>query len=78
MKNSPFLSAGADYPTDVLTIPVAPGSGTIDIQVPIFDDNIAENDQYFIGVLAISGDSAGAEIGETDSVLLRIDDDESK
>ena len=47
--------------------------------MPIFDDNIAENtNQYFIGVLAISGDSAGAVLGETDSVLLGIVDDECK
>ena len=58
---------------------VPAGNGPIDIPIPIVDDEIKENiDQYFIGVLAISGDSTGAQLGARNTILLQITDNESK
>ena len=68
-----------DYITDVTTVVVPAGNGPTEAPIPILDDEIKENfEQYFVGVLSISGDSAGAQIGATNATLLIIVDDESK
>ena len=72
-------TAGEDYITDVITVVVPAGNGPTEVPIPIVDDKIKENfEQNFIGVLGISDDSTGAQIGATNATLLVIVDDESK
>ena len=72
-------TAGEDYITDVITVVVPAGNGPTEVPIPIVDDEIKENfEQYFVGVLGISGDSTGAQIGANNTILLIIEDDESK
>ena len=72
-------TAGEDYITDVITVEVPAGIGPTVVPIPIVDDKIKENsEQYFVGVLDISGDSMGAQIGAINTTLLIITDDESK
>ena len=72
-------TAGEDYITDVITVVVPAGNGPTEVLIPIIDDEIKENlEQYFVGVLGISGDSIGTRIGANNTILLVIEDDESK
>ena len=72
-------TAGEDYITDVITVEVPAGNGPTEVLIPIVDDEIKENlEQYFVGVLGISGDSMGAQIGGKNTTLLIIVDNESK
>ena len=72
-------TAGEDYNTDIVKVVVPAGNGPTEIHIPIVDDKIKENlEQYFVGVLGISGDSTGAQIGTRNTTLLIITDDESK
>ena len=72
-------TAGEDYITDVITVEVPAGNGPTEVPIPIVDDEIKENfEQYFVGVLDISGNSTGAQIGAKNTILLNITDDESK
>ena len=72
-------TAGEDYITDVVTVEVPAGNGPTEVPIPIRDDEIKENkEQYFVGVLGISGDSTGAQIGAINITLLIIVDDEGK
>ena len=72
-------TAGEDYITDVITVVVPAGKGPTDVSIPIVDDKIKENfEQYFVGVLDISGNSTEAQIGANNTILLIIEDDESK
>ena len=58
---------------------VPAGNGPTEVPMPILNDDIKENkEQYFVGVLGISGDSTGAEIGDINTTLLIIADDEGK
>jgi hypothetical protein len=67
---------GIDYNTAVILFEIPAGSGSVFVDVPIIDDDMAENtEQYFIGVLEISGISAGATLGRT-AILLSITDDD--
>ena len=72
-------TAGDDYITDIIRVVVPAGYGPTEVPIPIIDDEIKENlEQYFVGVLGISGDSIGAQIGTRNTTLLIIIDDESK
>ena len=72
-------TAGKDYITDVVTVEVPAGNGPTEVPIPIVDDEIRENiEQYFVGVLGISGNSRGAQIGDINTTLLIIVDDEGK
>ena len=72
-------TAGEDYIADVITVEVPAGNGPTEVPIPIVDDQIKENfEQYFVGVLGISGDSIGARIGGKNTTLLIIADNESK
>ena len=66
------FTAGADFPTDTILFTIPPGSVNVEISIPIFDDDIAEDsEQYFVGVLAFEGDYPGAILGRS-VVLLGI------
>ena len=70
--------AGADYVTDPVIITIPAGSGNVPAQLTIINDDIAEETkQYFIGILSFIGDSTGAVLGQSIS-LLSVVDDESK
>ena len=71
-------TAGEDYPTDVVTVEVPAGDARTEVPIPIFDDEIKESEQHFVGVLGLSGDSTGAQIGAINTTLLIIIDDEGK
>ena len=62
-----------------MRVEVPAGNGPTEVPIPIVDDEIKENsEQYFVGVLGISGDSTGAQIGAINTTLLIIVDDEGK
>ena len=62
-----------------MTVEVPAGNGPTEVPIPIVDDEIKENfEQYFVGVLDISGNFTGAQIGANNTILLIIEDDESK
>ena len=70
------FTVGADFPTDTILFTISPGSLNVEISIPIFDDNIAEDsEQYFVGVLAFEGDYPGATLGQS-VVLLGIFDND--
>ena len=72
-------TACEDYSIDVVTVEVPAGNGPTEVPIPIVNDKIKENlEQYFVGVLGISGDSTGAQIGDINTTLLIIADDESE
>lgn len=58
---------------------VPAGNGSTGVSLPIVDDEIKENlEQYFVGFLGFSRDLTGAQIGERNTTLLIITDDERK
>ena len=69
-------TAGDDYNTEVVTFTVPPGMGPTFALLRIVDDAIQENtEQYYGGVLAFSGDSTGAVLGISRTLLTVVDDD---
>ena len=69
-------TAGVDFPTDIILFTILPGNGSVEISIPIFDDNIAEDfDQYFVGVLAFEEDYPGATLGRSIVLLGILDND---
>ena len=65
-----------DYSTEVVSFTVLPGTGPTIVQLGIVDDDIQENtEQYFGGSRDFSGDSTGAALGISNTLMTIIDDD---
>ena len=69
--------AGVDFSGDNITSTISPGDSRFVVQFQVFDDQIQENSENFIGLLHFSGDSTGAVIGRN-AIRLIIEDNGCK
>ena len=69
--------AGVDFGGDNITFTISPGDSGFVVQFRVFDDQIQENSENFIGLLHFSGNSTGAVIGRN-AIRLIIEDNDCK